>query len=50
MDRTGWQRLAEEWIEDARALLAAHRWGCAYYAAGYAVECGLNSCVLAYTG
>jgi hypothetical protein len=41
-----WQALADEWIEDARALLAASRWGCAYYAAGYAVECALKVCIM----
>lgn len=48
MNRVGWQQLAEERIEDARALLHADRWGCAYYVAGYAIECALKSCVLAY--
>jgi len=33
---------------DAKALLDAHRWAGAYYLAGYAVECALKSCVLAY--
>lgn len=47
MDRAEWQQLADRWAEDARALLAAHRWSAAYYAAGYAVECGLKACVLA---
>jgi hypothetical protein len=27
--------------------LAAHNWPSAYYLAGYAVECGLKSCILA---
>jgi hypothetical protein len=29
-------------------LLAAKRWPGAYYLAGYALECGLKACVLAY--
>ena len=29
-------------------LLSAGRWSRAYYLAGYAVECGLKACVLAY--
>jgi HEPN domain-containing protein len=45
--RLQWQQLAERWLEDAKALLAARRWSAAYYLAGYAVECGLKACVLA---
>src|SRR5262249_32625211 len=33
-------------LADAKALLAARRWGAAYYLAGYAIECALKSCVL----
>lgn len=33
---------------DAEALLAAGRWSAVYYLTGYAVECGLKACVLAY--
>ncbi len=39
--------MAEERLEDARALLAGGRWEFAYYAAGYAVECALKACLLA---
>src|SRR6266851_3330343 len=39
--------MAEERIKDAKALLDGGRWEFAYYAAGYAVECALKSCVLA---
>jgi hypothetical protein len=39
--------MAEERILDAKALLDGGRWEFAYYAAGYAVECGLKSCILA---
>jgi HEPN domain-containing protein len=46
MDRSDFQNLAAEHIADAKALLAAKRWGGAYYLAGYAVECGLKACVL----
>jgi hypothetical protein len=42
------QQLAEDRILDAAALLAAGRWAGAYYLAGYAVECGLKACVMAY--
>ncbi len=48
MNRAELQQLSDERIEDARALLAAKRWPGAYYLAGYALECALKSCVLAY--
>ncbi len=41
-------RLSDERIDDAKALLAASRWSGAYYLMGYALECALKSCVLAY--
>src|SRR5438094_8433199 len=41
------QAMAEERIKDAKALLDGGRWEFAYYAAGYAVECALKSCLLA---
>jgi HEPN domain-containing protein len=43
-----WQRIADERVRDANALLRAKRWAAAYYLAGYAVECGLKACVVAY--
>lgn len=48
MNRQELQQLSDERIEDAQALLAASRWAGAYYVSGYAVECALKSCVLAY--
>lgn len=39
--------MAEEKLLAADALLAASKWASAYYLAGYAVECGLKSCILA---
>jgi hypothetical protein len=39
--------MAEERVKDATALLDGGRWEFAYYAAGYAVECALKSCLLA---
>lgn len=48
MNRTHLQQLSGARIEDARALLAANQWSGAYYLAGYALECALKSCVLAY--
>lgn len=47
MTRTEWQQLAERWLPAAKALLDNRQWSAAYYLAGYAVECGLKSCVLA---
>jgi hypothetical protein len=46
LNRADWQRLAEEKILAANALLAALQWAAAYYLAGYAIECGLKSCIL----
>ncbi len=42
------RRLAEDRVLDAEALLREGRWSGAYYLAGYAVECGLKACVLAF--
>lgn len=39
--------MAEERVKDSKILLDGGRWEFAYYAAGYAVECGLKSCILA---
>ena len=47
------RQMANERIKDAKALINGKRWEFAYYAAGYAVECALKSCLLArmiYTG
>src|SRR5438034_3672228 len=46
--RSEWRRTAESRVRDAAALLKARRWSAAYYLAGYAVECGLKACVVAY--
>jgi HEPN domain-containing protein len=48
MNRAAWQKLASERAKDAKALLKIKRWAAAYYLAGYAVECGLKSCIIAY--
>ena len=45
MNRSDLQRLADDRVADAAALLAAGRWSAAYYLAGYAVECGLKACI-----
>src|SRR5262249_20356442 len=41
------RQMAQERVKDAKALLDGGRWEFAYYAAGYAVECALKSCLLA---
>ncbi|MFN0169217.1 MAG: DNA-binding protein [Bryobacteraceae bacterium] len=43
MNRFDFQVLAEERVEDAKALLVAGRHGAAYYLCGYAVECALKA-------
>lgn len=48
MNRHELQQLAEDRLLDAQALLVASRWSASYYLCGYAVECGLKSCVLAF--
>jgi hypothetical protein len=48
LNRIELRQLSGERIEDAKALLAVSRWPGAYYLAGYALECALKSCVLAY--
>jgi hypothetical protein len=48
VDRAHWRKLAEERVVDAKLLLDGGQWAAAYYLAGYAIECGLKSCVLAY--
>lgn len=40
------RKMVKERILDAESLLKDQRWAYAYYVAGYAVECGLKSCVL----
>ncbi len=45
VNKTDFERLTEERVNDARALLAAGRWPAAYYLAGYAVECALKACI-----
>lgn len=45
MNRTDLQQLATVRIVEAKALLAAGLPAGAYYLAGYAVECGIKSCI-----
>lgn len=46
MNHADLQKLTEERLLDANALMAASRWSFAHYAAGYAVECALKACLL----
>jgi HEPN domain-containing protein len=48
VNRADWRKLAEERVRDAKVLLDGGQWAAAYDLAGYAIECGLKSCVLAY--
>jgi HEPN domain-containing protein len=45
MNWTDFQNLANERLSDAELLLASGRFDCAYYVAGYAVECALKACI-----
>ena len=47
MNQAEWQEIAKEKLHAAEVLLAAGEWASAYYLAGYAVECGLKSCIIA---
>ena len=47
MNQAELRQMANERIKDAKALIDGKRWEFAYYAAGYAVECALKSCLLA---
>jgi hypothetical protein len=50
VNRADWQQIAEEKLLAAAALVAASRWPAAYYIVGYAIECGLKSCILVRLG
>jgi HEPN domain-containing protein len=45
MNRADFQEIAELRVRESRALLAAGFPECAYYLAGYAVECALKACI-----
>lgn len=49
MNRADLQRLSDDRVLDAEALLAAGRWSGAYYLSGYAVECALKACLAGRT-
>ena len=48
MTRADLQKLAQDRVDDATVLICAGRWSAAYHLIGYALECGLKSCVLAH--
>jgi HEPN domain-containing protein len=45
VNRFDFQNLAQERLSDAESLFASGRFNCAYYVAGYAVECALKACI-----
>jgi HEPN domain-containing protein len=45
VNRIDLQRLADDRVLDAEALLNTGRWSTAYYISGYAVECALKACI-----
>jgi HEPN domain-containing protein len=45
MNRFDLQKMAEERVADAKALLDAGRYQAAYYLCGYAIECALKACI-----
>ncbi len=45
LNRFDFQGLAVERLDDAAALLTSGRYACAYYVAGYAIECALKACI-----
>jgi HEPN domain-containing protein len=49
MERADFQRLADERLADAEALIVAGRPVAAYYLCGYAVECALKACIARLT-
>ena len=44
--RAEFQELANERLEEAKALLDVGKWNGAYYLAGYAVEIALKACII----
>lgn len=44
--RADFQKLAEDRLNEAKALLDAGMWDGAYYLAGYAVELALKACII----
>ncbi|MCP5119377.1 MAG: HEPN domain-containing protein, partial [bacterium] len=49
MNRTDFQNLALERLDDAKVLLDGGRYNGAYYLSGYVVECALKACIAKLT-
>jgi len=49
VNRGDFQKLTQERLQDARALLKKRRYSGAYYLFGYVVECALKACVAKQT-
>jgi hypothetical protein len=49
MNRSDFQKLTRERLEDAQALLQKHRYSGAYYLCGYVIECALKACIAKQT-
>jgi len=49
MNREDFQKLTQERLKDAEALLRQQRYSAAYYLCGYAVECALKACIAKQT-
>lgn len=45
MNRGDFQKLTQERLKDAQALLQKQRYSGAYYLCGYAIECALKACI-----
>lgn len=45
ISRKDFEGLAQQRVDDAAALLQAHRWSGAYYLSGYALECAFKACI-----
>jgi len=45
MNRKDFQKLTQERLKDAKALLQKHRYSGAYYLCGYIIECALKACI-----
>ena len=45
MTRKDFQQLARVRLKEAKALLNLEHFACAYYLAGYVIECALKACI-----
>ena len=49
MNRGDFQKLTQERLKDAQALLQKERYSGAYYLCGYVIECALKACIAKQT-